>query len=76
MALDIPIGSRVQWLANEQSAGRGTVALCWMCRGSGFDPDDPSDPCSPCRGVGAVLIDIPAREPARRPWWRALLDLI
>jgi hypothetical protein len=55
MALDIPIGHRVKWLADEQTAGHGTVVLCGMCSGSGFDPDDPLDTCPPCRGVGALL---------------------
>jgi len=53
--LDMPIGYRVQWLAHEQMAGNGTVVLCGVCMGSGFDIDDPSDNCFVCRGVGAVL---------------------
>jgi DNA-binding transcriptional regulator YiaG len=55
MALDISIGHRVKWLADEQAAGNGTVVLCGMCKGSGFDPEDPTDSCTPCRGVGAIL---------------------
>jgi hypothetical protein len=56
--LDIPIGNRVKWLADEQAAGRGTVVLCGVCRGSGCDPEDPMDICTPCRAVGAVLLEI------------------
>jgi DNA-binding transcriptional regulator YiaG len=55
MALDISIGHRVKRLADKQSAGHGTVVLCGMCKGSGFDPNDPTGNCPPCRGVGAIL---------------------
>jgi hypothetical protein len=53
--LDLSMGQRAKWLADEQAAGNGTVVFCGMCAASGFDPDDPSDNCPACRGVGAVL---------------------
>jgi hypothetical protein len=82
--LDIPIGHRVLWLANEQLAGNGKVVLCGMCGASGFDPDDPSDNCPLCRGVGASLrgdlrptvtaVEIPrSPEPLLMRWMRAFL---
>jgi len=63
--LDIPIGNRVKWLADEQAAGRGTVVLCGICTGSGCDPEDPLDICKPCRAVGAVLMPTAAHHHAR-----------
>lgn len=88
--LDMSMGQRAKWLADEQWEGRGKVVLCGMCESSGFDPDDPSDYCPACRGVGATLRtdlrpDPPVREPAAeeerlpvettvRRWMRAFLS--
>ena len=60
---DISRGTRVKWLADQQSAGRGTVTDCGFCGGSGYDPEDPGDNCPQCRGTGSVLAERTATQP-------------